>query len=62
MAADARSAAIQASKSTNPTFSLSDQGNSFSLGESVAYIIVLGEAATHTVKKSLVEFLFGACI
>ncbi|KAF2736484.1 Cloroperoxidase [Polyplosphaeria fusca] len=58
MAANARKAAIDNSNATNPEFSLSEQGEGFSLGESVAYIIALGDAATHNVRRDLVEYLF----
>ncbi|KAH8895469.1 Cloroperoxidase, partial [Thozetella sp. PMI_491] len=58
MAANARSARIQTSKATNPTFSLSETGRTFSIGESAAYILVIGDRVSGTVSRAWVEYLF----
>ncbi|KAK9784227.1 putative Heme haloperoxidase family profile domain-containing protein [Seiridium cardinale] len=58
MAANARLARVNTSNTTNPTFSMSNLGNAFSLGESAAYIIALGDRYNGTVEKSRVEYLF----
>jgi hypothetical protein len=44
---------------TNPDYSMSDLGAEFSIGESAAYIIVLGDHVSGTVQKAFVEYLFG---
>jgi hypothetical protein len=59
MAADARLARVHSSIATNPSYSMSDLGNEFSLGETAAYIIALGDRDDATVQKSFVEYLFG---
>ena len=59
MAADARKARMDASNATNPTFSLSDLGNGFSLGETAAYIFMFGDKVAGTVKTSLITYFFG---
>lgn len=59
MAANARLARVDTSNATNPTFSMSSLGDSFSLGETAAYIIALGDRDEGTVDKSWVEYLFG---
>jgi len=38
---------------------MSDLGDGFSAGESVAYIYVIGDTKTGTVKRQFVEYLFG---
>ncbi|KAF7522421.1 heme-thiolate peroxidase [Neopestalotiopsis clavispora] len=58
MAADARLARVHSSIATNPSYSMSDLGNEFSLGETAAYIIALGDRDDATVQKSFVEYLF----
>lgn len=58
-AAAARFARVQTSNTTNPTFGLTKVGQQFSLGESAAYIIVLGNATSRTVNRTVVEYLFG---
>ncbi|KAI1497450.1 Chloroperoxidase [Biscogniauxia marginata] len=59
MAANSRLARIRTSKETNPTFSLSDLGESFSAGEAAAYLIVLGDdSTTATAPKTRIEYLF----
>ncbi|KAI0138289.1 Chloroperoxidase [Pestalotiopsis sp. NC0098] len=58
MAAAARLARVDTSMATNPTYSMSDLGNEFSLGETAAYIIALGDRDDATVPKSFVEYLF----
>ncbi|KAH8662465.1 peroxidase [Xylariales sp. PMI_506] len=57
-AAAARLARVETSIATNPTFSLSALGAEFSVGETAAYIIVLGNRDSVTVQKNLVEYLF----
>lgn len=59
MAANARSSRLMTSNLTNPEFELSDTGSNFSVGESAAYITILGDKKTATVPKSWVEYLFG---
>jgi len=59
MAAKARIARIKDSQANNPEYSLSELGTSFSFGESVAYIIALGDVETGTVQRERVEYLFG---
>ncbi|KAI4860172.1 Cloroperoxidase [Hypoxylon rubiginosum] len=58
MAANARSSRLMTSNLTNPEFELSDTGSNFSVGESAAYITILGDKKTATVPKSWVEYLF----
>lgn len=60
-AAAARLARVQTSNATNPSFGFSKVGQAFSLGESAAYIIVLGNTTSRTVERSRVEYLFGEC-
>jgi hypothetical protein len=59
MAANSRLARVLTSNATNPTYSLSDLGSGFSVGETAAYILILGDGDSGTVKKELVEYLFG---
>jgi hypothetical protein len=59
MAANARLARYASSQSTNPDFSMSQLGDAFSLGETAAYIIALGDRDDATVAKDWVEYLFG---
>jgi len=59
MAANARLARLITSNATNPTYSLSDLGSGFSIGETAAYVGILGDVASGTVKRELVEYLFG---
>lgn len=58
MAAKARLARIKTSKATNPTYQLSELGDAFTYGESVAYVVVFGDKKSATVKRSWVEWLF----
>jgi hypothetical protein len=58
MAAKARYARIQTSKATNPEYSLSEKGSNFGIGEAAAYVIILGDKVTGTVKQSLIEYFF----
>jgi hypothetical protein len=58
-AAAARWARVLTSNATNPTFSLSARGEAFGFGESAAYIIVLGDKTSGTVRREVVEYLFG---
>lgn len=60
-AAAARIARVHTSQTTNPTYSMSDLGFDFSIGETAAYIVVIGDRVSGTVKKSFVEYLFGEC-
>lgn len=59
MAANARVARLMTSNLTNPEYSLSDLGSGFSIGETAAYIGILGDKKTATVPKTWVEYLFG---
>ena len=59
MAANARVARIKTSQATNPTYELSELGKNFSFGESVAYMILLGDKNSGTANRSWVEFFFG---
>lgn len=59
MAADSRLARLITSNNTNPNFTLSDLGSSFSVGETAAYVAILGDQKSGTVRKCLVEYLFG---
>ncbi|KAK8058855.1 hypothetical protein PG994_009303 [Apiospora phragmitis] len=59
MAAEARQARIRTSNATNPEYSLSELGSGFSMGEAAAYLIILGERANYTARKTVVEYLFG---
>lgn len=59
MAANARVARLMTSNLTNPEYSLSNLGSEFSIGESVAYLSILGSKETGTVPKTYVEYLFG---
>lgn len=58
-AAVARLSRLQTSNETNPEFGFTKIGTQFSVGESAAYIIVLGDKTTRTVNKTVVEYLFG---
>ncbi|KAI6081480.1 Cloroperoxidase [Hypoxylon rubiginosum] len=58
MAANARASRLMTSNLTNPEFELSDTGSIFSIGESAAYVTVLGDKVSRTVPKSYVEYLF----
>lgn len=57
-AAAARLARVQTSNATNPTFGFTKIGTAFSLGESAAYLIVLGNKTSRTVNRTVVEYLF----
>lgn len=59
MAADALLARQKSSNETNPEYSLSDLGSEFILGESVAYVVILGDRQTRTANRTWVEFWFG---
>ena len=59
MAAHARLARYKTSQTTNPEYQMSDLGDSFSMGESAAYIVIVGDKVSRTVNRSWVEFLFG---
>jgi len=51
-------ARMKTCKSTNPTYSLSNLGEAFIIGETAAFISILGDAETITAPKNLVEYLF----
>jgi hypothetical protein len=59
MAEMARLARITTSNTTNPTFTLSDLGAAFSVGETAAYIIFFGDIMSGTAPKNLVQYFFG---
>ncbi|KAI1206994.1 Cloroperoxidase [Annulohypoxylon truncatum] len=58
MASNARVARLMTSNLTNPEYSLSDLGSAFSIGESGAYVAILGDKVSGTVPKAWVEYLF----
>ncbi|KAI0893638.1 Cloroperoxidase [Annulohypoxylon nitens] len=58
MASNARVARLMTSNLTNPEYSLSDLGSAFSIGESAAYVAILGDKKSGTVPKTWVEYLF----
>jgi hypothetical protein len=62
MAANARIARINTSNRTNPEFAFSDIAHGFTLGESAAYIMILGDRVSGTVNKTWVEYLFGKLV
>lgn len=62
MAADSRYARIITSNATNPKYELSPLGSDFSIGETAAYILFLGDRESATVRKDLVEYLFGTVL
>lgn len=47
---------------TNPNYTMSELGASFSYGETAAYIIVLGDKENGLVNRSRVEYLFGKLV
>ncbi|KXX75561.1 putative sterigmatocystin biosynthesis peroxidase stcC [Madurella mycetomatis] len=49
---------MSASNRTNPEFAMSDLGFAFTIGETAAFISILGDRTTLTVNKRLVEYLF----
>ncbi|KAK4172637.1 Chloroperoxidase [Triangularia setosa] len=51
-------ARINTCKAVNPTYSLSFLGEAFILGETAAYISILGDTESLTVEKKRVEYLF----
>ncbi|KAK4244523.1 Chloroperoxidase [Corynascus novoguineensis] len=57
-AARARLGRIKASQATNPEYSMSELGDSFTYGESAAYVVVLGDKISGTIKRSWVEWFF----
>jgi len=59
MAAYARAGRIATSKATNPEYQMSELGDAFTYGESVAYVILIGDKHTGTANRSWVEYLFG---
>lgn len=58
-AAKARLARVNTSNATNPSFGFTKIGEQFSVGESAAYLIVLGNKTTRTANRTVVEYLFG---
>jgi len=57
-AARARLGRIKTSQATNPTYAMSELGDAFTYGESAAYVVVLGDKISGTVKRSWVEWFF----
>ncbi|KAJ0118605.1 hypothetical protein N8I77_001602 [Diaporthe amygdali] len=57
-AAQARLTRVKTSNTTNPTFGFTKIGEQFSVGESAAYLIVLGNKTTRTANRTVVEYLF----
>ncbi|RAH55983.1 peroxidase [Aspergillus piperis CBS 112811] len=57
-AALSRQARVNTSMATNPNYTMSELGASFSYGETAAYIIVLGDKENGLVNRSRVEYLF----
>jgi hypothetical protein len=57
-AADARYSRLLTSNATNPEFELSELGFNFGIGETAAYIMVLGDRVSGTVPRSWIEYLF----
>lgn len=53
-----RIARLETSNATNPTFSLSDLGKTFGLGEIAAYLAVLGDIPSATAVKARLEYFF----
>ncbi|KAK6078669.1 hypothetical protein SCUP234_06007 [Seiridium cupressi] len=58
MAASARLARISTYNATNPAFNMTETGQSFSLGETAAYMVVLGDRASSTANRAWVEYFF----
>jgi hypothetical protein len=58
MAAKARLARIKTSAATNPTYQLSELGSQFAFGESVAYVLFMGDKTSATANRSWVEWFF----
>ncbi|KAI1379540.1 Chloroperoxidase [Hypoxylon crocopeplum] len=56
--ARARVARLETSNATNPTFSLSDLGKTFGLGEIAAYTAVFGDISAGTTIKAPLEYFF----
>lgn len=54
-----RAAAVNYSEATNPDFGLSELAPGFSMGESVALILVFGNVTTGVVDTSPVVYWFG---
>ncbi|KAI1336611.1 Peroxidase, family 2-domain-containing protein [Xylariaceae sp. FL0016] len=58
MAANARAARLMISNLSNPDYTLSSLGSEFSIGETAAYVAILGDRVSGTVAKERVEYLF----
>ncbi|KAM7208308.1 Chloroperoxidase [Naviculisporaceae sp. PSN 640] len=58
MSANARTARIKTCQATNPEYSMSDLGDAFSLGESAAYVIIIGDRKSATVPRSWLTWFF----
>ncbi|KAI1393030.1 Cloroperoxidase [Hypoxylon trugodes] len=58
MASNARVVRLLTSNLTNPEYEMSVDGEFFSLGETVAYVAVLGDKKSMTVPKNYVEYFF----
>jgi len=59
MAAKARLGRIKTSQATNPMYEMSELGNQFTFGESVAYVGLMGDKVSGTANRSWVEWFFG---
>jgi hypothetical protein len=60
-AAKAHRARVNTSNRKVPAFKLADTGKGNSIGESAAYLLVLGNKTTSITRKAWVEYLFGTC-
>lgn len=58
MSANARTARIKTSKATNPEYSMSNLGDAFSLGESAAYVVIIGDRKSATVPRGWLTWFF----
>ncbi|KAK4164605.1 Chloroperoxidase [Cladorrhinum sp. PSN259] len=58
MAVDALTARQKSSNETNPEYSLSELGSDFIFGESVAYVLILGDKQSKTANRTWLEFWF----
>lgn len=58
MSANARAARYKTSQATNPEYSMSELGDAFSLGESAAYVTIIGNKDNGTVPRSWLTWFF----
>ncbi|KAK4223222.1 Chloroperoxidase, partial [Podospora fimiseda] len=58
MAADAMLARQRTSNETNPEYTMSELGRDFSIGENVAYVMVLGDKYGKKANRTWAEFFF----